>query len=272
MKKTVRTEIIGVASGKGGVGKTTIAVNLAIALQQLGNRVMLFDADLGLANSQIAMGCNCPFNLSHFMSGQKTLQEIIVTTRQGVQLIPGASGVSELAALNRVQASRVVQSFSALEEDIDYLIVDMAAGISPSVLAFMGACQRRYIVVRDDPSSIADAYGMIKVLIQEYDLNEIYIIPNAVKNQTDGQNLFRRINQVCAQFLNFTTRYLGSIQNDELILEGHRRFVPVMEYAPSCHAVRDFNRLAKTTSELQPITHVSGGMLFFVERLVQQQN
>ena len=143
MNVSTRTEVIGVASGKGGVGKTTVAVNLAIALVQMGRRVMLFDADLGLANSQIALGCRCPFNLSHFMSGQKTLQEIIITSRQGVKLIPGASGVSELAALSRVQASRVVQSFSALEDDIDYLVVDMAAGISPSVLAFMAACQRR---------------------------------------------------------------------------------------------------------------------------------
>ncbi|MFZ2738524.1 MAG: MinD/ParA family protein [Burkholderiaceae bacterium] len=266
-----RTEVIGIASGKGGVGKTTVAVNLAIALQQSGNRVMMFDADLGLANSQIAMGCTCPFNLSHFMSGQKTLEEIIVTTRQGIKLIPGASGVSELAALNRNQASRVVQSFSALEDEIDYLIVDMAAGISPSVLAFMEACQRRFIIVRDDPSSIADAYGMIKVLIQEYDLNEIYIIPNAVKNQTDGQNLFRRINQVCAQFLNYTTNYIGSIEDDKLILEGHRKFEPILNYAPSSLSARSFIRLAKSVTQIPRINNISGGMQFFVERLVRSQ-
>ncbi len=93
MKKISRTEVIGIASGKGGVGKTTVAVNLAIALQKAGHRVMLFDADLGLANSQIALGCACPYNLTHFMSGQKTLQEITVTSRHGVRLIPGASGV-----------------------------------------------------------------------------------------------------------------------------------------------------------------------------------
>jgi flagellar biosynthesis protein FlhG len=271
MKKTIRTEVIGVASGKGGVGKTTVAVNLAIALQMSGNRVMLFDADLGLANSQIAMGCTCPFNLSHFMSGQKTLEEIVVTACQGVKLIPGASGVSELAALSRNQASRVVQSFSALEDEIDYLVVDMAAGISPSVLAFMEACQRRFIIVRDDPSSIADAYGMIKVLIQEYDLNEIYIIPNAVKSQTDGQNLFRRINHVCAQFLNYTTRYIGSIEDDKLILEGHRKYAPVLNYSPGSISARSFIRLAKSVTEIPQINAISGGMQFFVERLVRQQ-
>jgi len=271
MNKSVRTEVIGIASGKGGVGKTTVAVNLAISLSMMGHRVMLFDADLGLANSQIALGCACPFNLSHFMSGQKTLQEITVTSRHGVMLVPGASGVKELAALTRVQASRIVQAFSALEDDIDYLIVDMAAGISPSVLAFMGACQRRFIVVRDDPSSIADAYGTIKVLIQDYDLNEIYVIPNAVNSQADGQNLFRRINQVCAQFLNFTTHYLGSIENDEMIVAAHKKYEPVMEFAPRSNSARDFKRLAKSVTQMAPIANFSGGMQFFVERLVRHQ-
>ncbi len=269
MTKPSRTEVIGIASGKGGVGKTTVAVNLAIALRLMGHRVMLFDADLGLANAQIALGCTCPYNLSHFLSGQKTLQDITVTSRHGVLLVPGASGIQEMAALSRVQASRIVQAFSALEDEIDYLIVDMAAGISPSVLAFMAACQRRYIVVRDDPSSIADAYGTIKVLIQDYDLNEIYLIPNAVKSQTEGQGLFRRINQVCAQFLNYTTHYLGSIENDELILAAHKRYEPVMEFAPRSGAARDFRRLAKSSCQLPPINHLSGGMQFFVERLVR---
>ena len=269
MKKPTRTEVIGIASGKGGVGKTTVAVNLAIALRLKGYRVMLFDGDLGLANAQIAMGCACPYNLEHFLSGQKSLQDITVTSRHGVLLIPGASGAMEMAALSELQASRIVQAFSALDDDLDFLIVDMAAGISPSVLSFMAACQRRFIVVRDDPSSIADAYGTIKVLIQNYDLNEIYLIPNAVSSQAEGQGLFKRINNVCAQFLNYTTRYLGSIQNDELILAAHKRYEPVMEYAPRSGAVRDFNRLADSCCELPEINQLSGGMQFFVERLVR---
>ncbi|TSA08258.1 MAG: MinD/ParA family protein, partial [Comamonadaceae bacterium] len=106
MKKPARTEVIGIASGKGGVGKTTVAVNLAIALRLKGHRVMLFDGDLGLANAQIAMGCACPYNLEHFLSGQKSLQDITVTSRHGVLLIPGASGAMEMAALSELQASR----------------------------------------------------------------------------------------------------------------------------------------------------------------------
>jgi len=218
MDKSTMTQVIGIASGKGGVGKTTVSVNLAVALQGMGHRVMLFDADLGLANAQIALGCRCPYNLTHFLSGEKTLQEIIVTTRQGVKLVPGASGVQEMAALSDSDANRIVQAFSSLEEQIDYLIVDMAAGIAPAVMSFMSACARRFVVVRDDPSSIADAYGTIKVLIQDHGLDEIYLIPNGVLSAQEGYQLFERINQVCARFLNHTIRYLGSIENDEMIL------------------------------------------------------
>ena len=192
MSNNKTTEVIGIASGKGGVGKTTVSINLAVALAQRGHDVMLFDADLGLANAQIALGARAEYNLSHFLAGQKTLEEITITTRQGIQLIPGASGVQELAALSQLQAASIVQAFSNLGKKIDYLIVDVAAGISPSVLAFLAACQRRFIVVQDDPSSIADAYGTIKVLTQEMKLDEIYLVPNLVDTQTQGWKLYQR--------------------------------------------------------------------------------
>ena len=269
MIKRSQTEVIGIASGKGGVGKTTVAVNLAIALRLMGYRVMLFDADLGLANAQIVLGCQCPYNLSHFLSGKKKLEEIIVTSRQGLLLVPGASGLQEMASLSRVQTARIVQAFSAMEQDLDFLIVDMAAGIAPSVLTFMAACQRRFIVARDDPSSIADAYGTIKVLSEEYHLDELYLVPNAVKSQLEGQRLFKRINKVCAQFLNRSIQYVGSIENDELILAAHKKFEPVMEYAPGSGGARDFRRLAEASSQLPPIAQPSGGVEFFVERLLR---
>jgi MinD-like ATPase involved in chromosome partitioning or flagellar assembly len=119
------------------VGKTTVSVNLAVALQAQGERVMLLDADLGLANAQIALGTPCPSNLSHFLAGQKSLAEIIVTTRSGVKLVPGASGMQEMAGINPLQAASIVQAFSGLEDDVDHLIVDMAAGIAPSVMSLM---------------------------------------------------------------------------------------------------------------------------------------
>ena len=269
MSKPSRTQVIGIASGKGGVGKTIVSVNLAVALQLMGKRVMLLDADLGMANAQIALGTRCTYNLSHFLSGEKTLEEIIVTTRSGIRLVPGASGMQDLAALSQLQAASIVQAFSALEEEIDYLIVDMAAGISPSVLAFMAACPRRYIVVRDDPSSIADAYGTIKVMSQEMHLDEIYLLPNLVDTQTQGWKLYQRLNDVCVRFLNESVHYLTAIERDEMVLAALKKYQSVMELAPGTAAARDFRRLAELCTQLRPIDQPSGGLQFFMERLLK---
>lgn len=272
MSNNKTTEVIGIASGKGGVGKTTVSINLAVSLAQRGHDVMLFDADLGLANAQIALGVRAEYNLSHFLSGEKTLEEITVTTRQGIQLIPGASGVQELAALSHLQAASIVQAFSNLGKNIDYLIVDVAAGLSPSVLSFLAACQRRFIVVQDDPSSIADAYGTIKVLTQEMKLDEIYLVPNLVDTQTQGWKLYQRLNDVCVRFLGESIHYLTSIEHDEMVLAALKKYQSVMEMAPGTAAARDFRRLAELSTQLRPIDHPSGGMQFFMERFLLQSN
>jgi flagellar biosynthesis protein FlhG len=146
----------------------------------------------------------------------------------------------------------------------------MAAGISPSVIAFMQACPRRFIVVRDDPSSIADAYGTIKVLIQDCNVDEIYLIPNGMSSQQTGQQLHERINQVCARFLGRSVGYLGTVEHDELILSALKKHQPVLEFAPGSAGSRDFRRLADATRQLPPIEKANGGLQFFVERLVGQ--
>ena len=263
------TEVIAIASGKGGVGKTTTSVNLAVALAQLGHKVMLFDADLGLANAQIVLGARAEYNLGHFLSGQKSLQEIRVHTRQGIQLIPGASGMQELAGLSHVQAASIVQAFGALTDEVDYLIVDVAAGISPSVLSFLSACQRRFIVVKDDPSSIADAYGTIKILIKEMGLDEIYLLPNMVPSQAEGWKLYKKLNDVCVRFLGESVHYLTSIEEDEMVLRALKKYQSVMEFSPGTAAARDYRRLAEACTQLRPMDHPSGGLQFFMERLVQ---
>ena len=264
-----RTEVIGIASGKGGVGKTTTSVNLAVALSQMGHSVMLFDADLGLANAQIALGARAEYNLGHFLAGQKTLQEIMINTRQGVKLIPGASGMQELAGLSDLQAASIVQSFGALTEEVDYLIVDVAAGISPSVLSFLAACQRRFIVVKDDPSSIADAYGTIKILTKEMGLDEIYLLPNMVGSQSEGWKLYKKLNDVCVRFLGESVHYLTSIEEDEMVLRALKKYQSVLELAPGTGAARDYRRLAEACTQLRSIDHPSGGLQFFMERLMQ---
>ena len=266
-----RIEVIGIASGKGGVGKTTLSSNLAVALTMMGKNVMLLDADLGLANAQIALGCQTPYNLSHVIAGEKSLKEIIVTSRQGVKLVPGASGVFQMAGLSAPMTAGIVQAFSELDEDIDYLIVDTAAGISPSVLSFMEACQRRFVVVKDEPSSIADAYGIVKVMTRDLGLDEVYLVPNMVDSQAAGAQLFRRVNEVCLRFLNTSLQYLTSIENDELVLAALKKYQSVLEFAPGSAGARDFRRLADAITHLPEIGNASGGLQFFMERMVTRK-
>lgn len=268
MDKSTSPHVIGIASGKGGVGKTTVSVNLAVALAKRGRRVMLLDADLGMANAQIALGMQAPLNIGHVLRGEKTLSEVIVSTPHGVRLVPGTSGLRDMAALDMTQIAAIIHSFSELDEPLDYLLVDVAAGISPPVLAFMAACQRRFVVLCDQPASIADAYGLIKVMSQEQELDEIALIPNMVESQLEGQQLFQRMNDVSQRFLNQSLRYLGSIESDELVLSALRKYQSVLDFAPGSGGAAGFRRLAQTVDELPPLRNVSGHMQFFMERMM----
>ena len=271
MSNRASTQIIGIASGKGGVGKTTVSVNLAVMLASMGKKVMLFDADLGLANAQLALGCRTPFNFSHVLSGEKTVKEIIIEGPMGVKLVPGASGIQHMASLNQVETAGVIQAFSEIEEELDYFIVDLAAGLSDTVITFLRACQHRFIVLKNEPSSIADAYGTVKVMIQDYQLDNIALIPNGVFSQDEGERLYGSINSVIQNFLGNRVDYLHSITQDEMVLRAIKASQPLVSFAPSSIASRDFRALGKAVNNLDKNVPMSGGLQFFIERLATQQ-
>ena len=269
MDERMAPQVIGIASGKGGVGKTSVTTNLAVALAKRNHRVMIMDADLGLANAQIALGVHAPFNIGHVLRGEKKLQDILVTTSQEVILVPGASGVRDLAALPSDQIHGIVRAFDDLDMPLDYLLVDIAAGISPAVLDFLSACQRRVVVVCDQPSAIADAYGLIKVMASEQNLDEIHLVTNMVGNSQLGRQLHRRMNDVCMRFLGVNVHHLGSIESDELMLQAQRKFLSVLEHAPGSAAARDFRTLAESVSQLPAIHAASGRVQFFMQRMLR---
>ncbi len=264
------TQVIGVASGKGGVGKTTVSINLAVKLASLGKKVMIFDADLGLANAQLALGIRAPFNFSHVMSGEKTLSEVIIDGPSGVKLVPGASGIQHMASLTGTETAGIIQAFSEIEDELDYLIVDVAAGLSDAVMAFMSACQYRIVVLKNEPYSIADAYGTIKVMMQQHNLDRILLVPNGVESQKEGERLYTSINSVIQNFLGGQVKYLYSISADDMVVRSIKASQPLVTYAPTSAASRDFTQLAKQVMALDSEVPMSGKIQFFVERVASQ--
>ena len=261
--------VIGVASGKGGVGKTTVSVNLAMALAERGIRVMVLDADLGLANAQLALGVRTNFNLGHVLRGEKALTEVLVDAAPGVRLVPGASGLRELASMDETQVSSVIHLMDQLDEPLDCLLVDVAAGITPAVVSFMAACQRRFVVVCDQPASIADAYGLLKILTLEEGLEDVYVLPNMVNSQAHGRKLFNHLADVAQRFLGAKLGYLGSIERDDAVQAAQERYLPVNRHAPGSTAAQSFKHLAGRVVELGPALKPSGRIQFLLQRMVR---
>jgi len=263
---TIGTQTICVASGKGGVGKTTVAINLSIALTDAGYKVLCFDADLGLANAQIGFRCETTYNLSHVILGEKTMAEILVKTAYGVTLVPGASGLEQIAALNRMESAQIIQAFSSLTETYDYMVIDCAAGISPSVLAFLQGSHLRVIVGTKELTSIADAYSLLKVMINDYGLDNLIYVPNMVANERQGRALFDSMNTIVQKFLYTPLLYLGSLTQDKNVNLSWQKSVPVIKLALDSVFASDIHKLAAGLAELRSDSIASRGSQFFMER------
>lgn len=262
-------QVIAVTGGKGGVGKTSVSINLAVSLAQMGRRVALLDADLGLANIDVALGLSAKRNLEAVLAGECSLADILLTGPAGIRIIPASSGTQHMAQLGAMEHAGLIHAFSEISEQIDVLIIDTAAGISDSVVSFVCAAQEVLVVVCDEPSSITDAYALIKLLNRDYGLNRFRVLANMTRTTQEGQNLFNKLTQVTERFLDATLQYVGAIPFDEAMRKAIQRQRAIVDMTPRSKAALAFQALAEKVDKWPLPSTPRGHLEFFVERLVQ---
>lgn len=236
---------IAVTSGKGGVGKTNISVNLALALRKLGKRVALFDADLALANGHILMGVNPAKTVVDALSSDVPLRDIITDGPEGVQLISGGSGLTDMMNLSTQNRRKIISAFGDLAKDVDYLVVDTAAGIEDNVLDFVHACNRVLIVVVGEPAAFIDAYASIKVLSQSGRVSHFDIVVNRARNDAHGKDIFNRFKAIVERFLDANIYHVATVPEDDQLNAGVSRCKPVMLSAPTSKSAKAIMSLAE---------------------------
>lgn len=268
MEVSKPVQVIAVTGGKGGVGKTNVAVNLAIGMAEQGRRVALLDADLGLANVDILLGLNAEGTLEDVIRGDKTLSEIMVDGPGGIRIIPAASGVQHMAELGVQEHAGLIHAFSEIAPHIDVLIVDTAAGISDLVISFVRAAQEAIVVVCDEPTSITDAYALIKVLNLQYGIDHFRILANMTRSEKEGKALFGKLMNVSERFLDVALQYVGNIPHDEHLRRAVQRRKPVLEAYPRCAASKALRNLADQASRWPLPAGPRGHLEFFIEQLV----
>lgn len=265
-------QVIAVSGGKGGVGKSNISVNLSIALAELRRRVVLLDADLGLANIDVLLGLKATHTLADVLAGTHSLRDVLVNGPQGLKIVPASSGVQHMAALSPSEHAGLINAFNELSDQVDVLVIDTAAGISDTVVSFVRAANEVLIVVCDEPSSITDAYALIKLLNKEYDMQRFRVVANMTRTPQEGRHMFTKLNSVCEKFLDVTLQYLGHIPFDENVRKAVQKQKALLEFAPSSKASVAIRNLAKVVDQWPLPSAPTGRLEFFVERLLLAAN
>lgn len=239
-----RASVIAITSGKGGVGKSNIAVNLSIKLASAGKQVVLLDADLGLANADVLCNIDLPFNLSHVIARKKDLSEVMVTAPGGFKLIGGASGLARMADLTDFDRRRIVESLVAVEHEADTIVIDTGAGISPNVLSFTRAADHVLVVTTPEPTAITDAYAVIKVISRDGMDRRISLLVNQVRSLDEARLVHDRIARVAKNFLGVNVLDAGHMVADDQVRRAVIQRVPFLLSAPRCAASFCITQLA----------------------------
>ena len=262
-------KIIAVSSGKGGVGKTNVSVNLALSMAKQGKEVMLLDADLGLANVDVLLGLRTEYDLSHVISGERTLEEIIVNGPSNIKIIPASTGQHRMANLSQKEQIGLINAFSELGNAVDVLIVDTGAGISETVINFCTASQDVIVVVHDEPASITDAYAFIKVMSRHHNVSRFHVLSNMAHDSREGQNLFNKLTKATDKFLDVVLNFIGTIPYDKQLRKAVQHQRAVVDAFPRSPSALAFKRITRNINEwTHTDVHSTGQMKFFVERMI----
>jgi len=257
-----KARIIAVTSGKGGVGKTNLSVNLSICLSKLGKKVTLIDTDLGLANVDLMLGMIPQYHLGHFFSGEQELADVVMEGPAGVKVIAGGSGLQELADISPWQLESCINSLNTLEEDNDFIILDTGAGISNKVIRFLLAAEELIVVTVPEPTSIADAYGVIKIITKENPKARIYVAVNMVRSEEEGEQVIKRLSMVAEKFLHYPLESLGCIFYDSNVPKAVKQQQPFYLTHPNSRASQSVMKMAQRLLCL-PEQPSEGIVLFF---------
>lgn len=269
MQKNNQIKVIAVSGGKGGVGKTNVSLNTSIALAQQGKRVLVLDADLGLANVDVMLGLRVKRNLSHVLSGECELDDIIIEGPAGIKIIPATSGTQSMVDLTPSEHAGLIRAFSDMRTQFDVLVVDTAAGISDMVLSFTRAAQDVLLVVCDEPTSITDCYALMKLLSRDHDVFKFKVVANMVRSPKEGQQLFSKLSKVSDRFLDVALDLVAVIPFDENIRKAVRKQQAIVEAFPDSPASKAFQSLATKITKWPVPHHPSGHLEFFIEQLLE---
>ena len=259
--------VLAISSGKGGVGKTNVVINLAVEIQRRGLRVLVFDADLGLSNVPILLGLLPQYNLSHVLFEGMRMGEILFPGPEGVTVLPAGFGVQELADLTEEQQLRLLCETEALEEDFDVVLIDTGAGISPNVIFFNIVSHENIMVVCPEPASMSDAYVLMKILALRYQRKTFKVLMNSVKEETEAARVLDSITQACQRFLGVSISHFGNIPYDRRIRDAVRSQKPVVELYPDAASSQSFSELAGRLLGSIPEDFPVGSLQFFWKRL-----
>lgn len=262
-------QVIAVTGGKGGIGKTNVSVNLSLALAGMGRRVVLLDADLGLANVDVLLGIKPKATLADVLEGKCDLRDVLITGPGGIRIVPAASGAARMVNLNPAEHAGLIQAFSEIGDNIDVLVVDTAAGIGDSVISFVRAAQEVLVVVCDEPTSITDAYALIKLLNRDYGMTRFRILANMVNTPQDGRAVFAKLSKVTDRFLDVALQYVGAVPFDDAVRKAVQKQRAVYEAYPRSKAALAIRGIAQKVDSWPLPANPRGHLEFFVERLVQ---